>query len=110
MVGRVREIVLPEDDVVDAAGFPDLCALIDQASDLERSILQCLSEHNIATRQFAAKSLGTSLLSINRGVEYLERLGLVTTHADGLVSLRDAATQKAVYNVCHMTAHRSVHL
>lgn len=110
MVGRVREIVLPEDDVVDAAGFPDLCALIDQASDLERSILQCLSEHNIATRQFAAKSLGTSLLSINRGVEYLERLGLVTAHADGLVSLRDAATQKAVYNVCHMTAHRSVHL
>jgi hypothetical protein len=54
--------------------------------------------------------LGASLLSINRGVEYLERLGLVTAHADGLVTLRDAATQKAVYNVCHVTAHRPIHL
>ncbi|MEY3703096.1 MAG: hypothetical protein RLZZ561_716 [Pseudomonadota bacterium] len=110
MVGRVREIVLPEDEIIDAAGFPDLCALIDQASDLERSILQCLSEHNVATRQFSAKSLGASLLSINRGVDNLEHLGLVTTHGDGLLQLRDAATQKAVHNVCHTTAHRPVNL
>lgn len=104
MVGRLHEIALPDDGFAETSGYPDLCALVDQASVQERHILVCLSRHALATRQFLAKNLGFSLLEINRGIERLERLGLVLAERDGPVQIRDSATQKAIATVCGLTA------
>jgi DNA-binding CsgD family transcriptional regulator len=103
MVGRVHEIVLPEDGFANAAGYPDICALIDQASDQERAILACLSGQTRATRQFIAKTTGSSLPETIRGLERLARLGLILAYPDGVAHLRDRATQKAVWTVCDVS-------
>ncbi len=107
IVGRVHEIALPDDGFAAATGYPDICALIDQSGLADRTILSCLADHALATPAFIARASGVSLPELNRALDRLDRLGLISHGGDGLIRLRDDPTRIAVKSTCRTVRYRA---